>query len=399
MRVLIISHLYPSALSSTRGIFVQQEVHKLAEASICEVTLLTPFPWSPGFLWWRGKWKQYGNLPTFEKELLFDRYYIKHLVFPRHFFKAFTGYTLYLSSRKMVEQLHLKQPFDLIHAHTLIPDGHAGMLLGNLLNIPVVCTVHGSDANHYPNKIWGYHKMARSVIRGLEKIVAVSLDLKNVVEKTGPPQSQVVVIPNSVDTNLFQPGLELGLREQLGIPAEATTLIFVGSVNRDKGIFELLEAFEILSRELADLYLLVVGEGIHLARSKERVLQMQANQRVHFVGSVQHKQVADWMRAADIFVLPSYHEGMPCVIVEALSSGLPIVATDVGGIPEVVDDNKQGLLISPNNVGDLVKAIRSLCQDSAKRMSFANEARKKAKSQFSWDIHTKSLLRVYSSLV
>ena len=164
-------------------------------------------------------------------------------------------------------------------------------------------------------------------------------------------------IPNGCDPAIFRPGAEGPTRSRLGIPEGDRVILFVGRLDPAKGLDELLQAFGKLAVEERRLHLVLAGEGRYDTRMQAFVRENQLSDRVWFAGPLQAEDVAAWMAAADVFCLPSYSEGCPNVVLEALSCGCPVVASDVGGIPEIVPTDC-GILVSPHHPEELTEALR-----------------------------------------
>lgn len=401
MNILVVSHLYPSSFSPVRGIFVQREIDELIEALDYRVTLLTPIPWAPRVLWWRIKWRSYGQEPMMTSRTRLTRYCPRYMILPRQILRAFTGYTLYFAIRRFVEKLHCIEKFHVIHAHTLIPDGYAALRIGRKLGIPVVCTSHGADTNVYPSSMYRYRKLASEVVSQVDQLIAVSTALRTDLQGLATPLRPIRIIPNSVDIAKFSHDQEkrAALRHSLGIPQRAVLLAFLGSIFREKGVYELLDAFRALAQQKPDLHLILIGQGIDFPDVHNIVTSDPNLERVTLVGQILPDAVPGFLSASDIFVLPSYHEGMPCAIVEAMSCGLPIVATRVGGIPDIVQDGKTGLLINPKDSASLADALFLLCENVEFRMGLGNNARQYAGEHLSWRLHTDMVRAVYRDLL
>jgi len=314
--------------------------------------------------------------------------------------RAMTGPTLYLAISRLVDELHRLADFDVVHGHTLIPDGYAAVRIGRRIGVPVVCTSHGSDGNVYPQSMFAYRKFAQEVVSQADQVIAVSDALRKDLYSLALPKRLIRIIPNSVDAGdfAFCGQDKNAIRRVLGIPQNASVLIFVGTISREKGVYGLVEAFEILAEQQPRLHLVMLGNGPDLPRLQEMAASRLGLSRVRLVGQVPHTDVPNWLAASDVFVFPSYHEGMPNAVLETMACGLPVVATSVGGIPEVIQNGMTGLLVAPKDVDALVDATRLLSRDSGLRKELGEKARQHMVEHFLWDQHVADVLSVYKEV-
>jgi sugar transferase (PEP-CTERM/EpsH1 system associated) len=206
---------------------------------------------------------------------------------------------------------------------------------------------------------------------------------------------KIRVLYNGVDGEKFKPHPEVRstMRRDLGIPADGLVVGSVGRMVPLKDAMTLLRAAETLLTGLPNIYVLLVGAGPELARLREYVSHSKLlNGHIMLPGSSDH--VADLLNAMDVFVLPSLSEGMSNTLLEAMATGLPVVATRVGGNPEVVDESVCGYLFQPRDVGSLSMRLRTLAQDHQLRVQFGKAARQRALKHFS--LH--GMLRRYYEL-
>lgn len=250
----------------------------------------------------------------------------------------------------------LKDSFDLILGAFLFPDAWAAGKMAEWLGIPYVVKAHGTDANVTARSPW-IAPLIRNTLQKAQAVVAVSRPMVDSLIALGASPHLVHHVPNGVDRNVFAPRNKKEARENLGWSPHNKRLLFVGRLEREKGLFELLEAYRQL-RSIADepISLVIVGEGSLQNRLAERTRDMPD---VVFAGARRPDEIASFLAAADLLVLPSWAEGTPNVVLEALAAGRPVVASHVGGIPDLVCQGKTGLLIPPNDVPALVNALQT----------------------------------------
>lgn len=269
-----------------------------------------------------------------------------------------------------------------IHAHWFIPQGIVAVLVGRLLGIPVVVTAHGGDITGLRG--WPWSVVRKVVAARSRAITVVSSDLQRrlggVASAGGRPP---LVMPMGVDTKRFRAD------PRSRLPAEKTVL-FVGRLAEKKGLEYLIKAFpEVLSRH-RDACLQVVGDG-PLRDDLERLAShLGLGDQVQFVGRQPSSDVPGWYSRCRVFLLPSVvarsgdMEGLPVVLLEAMAAGRPVVATSVGGIPEVVIHRRTGLLVEPESHTALARAINELLDSQAAAEKMGEVARRWVRRKFDW---------------
>jgi glycosyltransferase involved in cell wall biosynthesis len=220
----------------------------------------------------------------------------------------------------------------------------------------------GSDINHLARQ----PQIRPHLIHALERcdsIVAVSWALRDKVLELGIDPTRVVVRHNAVNGDLFCPRDRLIIRNQLGLPTNRRILLYVGNLVPEKGVDVLLEAMSHVHRRHPDVELRIVGRGSSETELRRRAAELGLTRSVHFEGSKAHDNIALWMGAADVFCLPSRREGCPNVVLEALASGRPVVASRVGGVPELLND-RNGIMARAGEPEDLADCLcRALAVD------------------------------------
>jgi sugar transferase (PEP-CTERM/EpsH1 system associated) len=207
------------------------------------------------------------------------------------------------------------------------------------------------------------------------------------------------VLYNGVDGQEFRPQPEVrsAVRQRLGIPVDALVIGSVGRMVPLKDFATLLRAAEALASETPKLYVLLVGSGPELRRLQDYVANsLQLTGRVVFSGTID--RVTDVLNAMEIFVLPTLMEGMSNTLLEAMAVCLPVVATRVGGNPEIVTEGECGYLFTPQNVPELVSQLRTLTQDSQRRAEFGRAARERVLRHFSLELMLQRYRDLYINL-
>jgi glycosyltransferase involved in cell wall biosynthesis len=241
--------------------------------------------------------------------------------------------------------------FDVVLGTHLFPDACAAVAAARLLGLPCVVKAHGTDVNVVAR--W------RSVRPILSRALAearfaagVSRPLVDALVRLGAPVDRAVLLPNGVDRAVFRPQDRREARRALGLPEHDRILVYVGGLDREKGIIELGRAFAMLR----GVHLVLVGEGP--LEGEMRAASAQNGGRLILAGAHDLAGVARFLAAADALVLPSWDEGTPNVVLEALAAGRPVVASRVGGIPDALIEGTTGLLVPPRDPEALARALR-----------------------------------------
>jgi teichuronic acid biosynthesis glycosyltransferase TuaC len=248
---------------------------------------------------------------------------------------------------------------DVILAYWIYPEGFGALLTAQELKVPFIIGALGSDLRQMSDPLSNY--LSRHTLAKADHIITVSDEMRRQVIHLDNDPTKVTSVRNGCDREIFQPQDRNAARNAVGILPDAELALFVGWLATPKGLGELLKVMRELLPARPKLMLACIGEGTLAAHVRQ--LESEHPDRIRLLGPQTSAEVARWLAASTFLVLPSYSEGCPNVVVEALSCGRPVVATDVGGIPELVKDGC-GILIPPQNEPALKEAIlRVLSQD------------------------------------
>lgn len=278
---------------------------------------------------------------------------------------------------------------DLVFSCFLYPDGYAALKIGKALAVPVVAMSIGSDINRIDDPISAMH--TRSVLRGADFVVTVSGDLRSKAITMGASPQKTRAIVNGCDLSVFHVRDRLEARQKLGIDPVAEAVVYLGRMDVKKGLRELVEAATLLRAERPNLHTYMIGEGPDRPVIESAIQAHNAANHIHALPGCAFDDVAVWMAAADLVTLPSYMEGCPNVILEALASGRPVVATRVGGIPEIMND-EYGQLVPPGSPAKLAQALASVLDRSWDEDAIS------ALGSRSWEVVAAELLEIFKSL-
>jgi glycosyltransferase involved in cell wall biosynthesis len=265
-----------------------------------------------------------------------------------------------------------------VHTHLFTADSW-GRLAAFLVHVPgIYSTVHST--NTWKGNV---HRLVdRTMARLSTNVIACSEEVEVVLrERDHIPANRLVTIANGVDLRRFASLPEIDLADEFDFPADATTLIVVGRLHPAKGHRDLLPALETLRTEGFDFVLLVVGEGELEGELRQEVRNRGLDASVRFCGF--RKDVLALIAAADTMVMPSRWEGLPMALLEAMALGKPVVATSVGGIPNVIQQNQNGFLVAPCDAADMARKLGAIIGDRALRQRIGEQAGKTVRERFS----------------
>ena len=289
--------------------------------------------------------------------------------------------------------LHLlrRQRFDVLHSH-LFHANVLGRLTAWRAGVPVVVsTIHVAEPRRW------HLVLERWTAPLATQLVAVSAGVRaHMVERARLRAERILVIPNGVDVSRFS--LARGeFRRREGIPAGCTLITTIGRLDTQKGFPYLLEAAREVALRHPDVCFLVVGEG---PRRRDLVSlrdRLGLKERVRFLGF--RTDVPQILADSDLFVLPSLWEGFPIALLEAMAAGLPVVATDVPGVAEVVTDGETGLVVPRKDVGALAEALCRLLDDADLRRWLARAGQRKVEREFGWEKVVAATMSLYERLL
>ena len=280
-----------------------------------------------------------------------------------------------------------KQRSQAIHAHWVLPNGLVAALVSKLRNLPLVISLHGSDI---------YVAKGNPLFRGISRwifshacvVTACSPELKEEAIRLGAPED-TVLLPWGADPDLFTPK-PVNTSNFSAQPGKVT-VSGVGRFVNKKGFHRLIEAFALVLQEYRDVELILAGDGPQRANLINLTVSHGLNPFISFPGKIPWDQMPNFLANTYIFTLPSIRDehgnvdGLPTVLLEAMSCGLAVVASDIGGTNLVISDGVNGLLVPPGDVEVLAHALLRLIKDTDLRLKLARSARNSVINQFNWN--------------
>lgn len=368
IRLLTLTTLFPNARRPRHGIFIANRLRRLCDTGRVDATVIAALPRFPGV------YRKQAEVPREEDVAGFN---VRH---PRYFHVPMLG--MRLQPRALARALLAEvercgfshESFDVVDAHYLYPDGVAAAAVAATLRLPLVLSARGSDVNLIAGIPFARRRIVDAARRA-EAVIAVSAALAARMAALGIEERRIHVLRNGVDTAVFAPFPRADARRRLGFDERAPLVLAVGNLVPEKG-------FELLLRTLArmpDARLVIVGEG-PLRASLQSLAERIAQGRVMFRDDVAQPELRFHYAAADVLALPSLREGWPNVVLEAIACGTPVVASAVGGVPEMLTPPAPGRIVTERSED----AWREALEDVLAAVYEPEDVRRHA-LQFGWE--------------
>jgi|TARA_R110000851_G_scaffold1274_1_gene4536 phosphatidylinositol alpha-1,6-mannosyltransferase len=298
-------------------------------------------------------------------------------------------------------KLLMSGKYDLLHSHWILPQGFTGVLAAIPLKIPHVITVHGSDAFALNGKYLTSFKQFSLV--HADAVTVNSTATRQQVLSIAPTLSNLNLIPMGISTTLPKPERSAILRSRY-IGNDGPLLIFVGRLVKLKGVDDLLHAVSLLKHNFTDIRLLILGEGPFREELESLSRKLRIEKQVFFTGWVEPEEVVNYLTAADIFIGPSKNspdgstEAQGLTFIESMQAGTPVIATDVGGIVDVIQHEQTGLLIPQCSPDEIASGVLRLTVEQDLKEYIVKRARSVAQS-FTREASAKKLAEVFAKQI
>ena len=366
----IISNLYPLPWEPNRATFNRQQFSQLDETFNCSV--LVPV----AFIDWFKHHKQIKQ----SEQLRYVPYF-----YPPKFGRRLYSYCMFLSIF-LHSGLWLKRRNNhILLASWAFPEAVATKWLSQLFHCKFFFKVHGNDIN-LNSKTPARAKQIKNAAKHALGILSVSKALKNEMINMGIEKEKIHVIYNGVNHDKFNFPANTCNKENY--------ILYVGNLKKAKGIFELIDGFSKIHINFPDLKLVFAGPGVMKQQLMERAINHNIKDKVELLGSVNHNDLPQLMRHARLVALPSYNEGVPNVLLESMACGTPVLASNVGGIPEIVDLVDCGVLIPPMSSGAVAKGLTQTLNKKWSRKLIIEHSQR-----FTWSKNKKQLIKMLETKV
>ncbi|HWB13981.1 MAG TPA: glycosyltransferase family 4 protein [Pirellulales bacterium] len=287
------------------------------------------------------------------------------------------------------------QQVDIWHAHDY-KSNLLGLLLRPFWPMRLVTTVHGWV--QFTARLNWYYAVDRRSLRHYERVICVSDDLQERCRQAGVNESRCIVVQNAIDCDEFSRRRSVSdAKQHLGLPADRWLVGAVGRLSEEKGFDRLILAMDQLLSSGVDAQLCILGEGAARGELEALVARLGRQDRVWLLGY--RSNTIEWYQAMDVFALSSLREGTPNVVLEAMAMEVPLVATRVAGVPTLIENGVNGLLVEPDDVGGLTQALTKLLSDHALRERLGAAGRQTVEAKYSFALRMEKIRAIYDELL
>lgn len=393
LKLLTFSTLYPSAARPGHGGFVETRLRELMARTDVQAKVVAPVAWFPSTSPRFGDYAVMARTPLREQRHGIDVLHPRYVLLPKVGMLA-APWAMAAGALPTLRRLQREGfDFDLIDAHYFYPDGVAAAILARWLNKPLTITARGSDLNligQYPLP----RRMMQAASRQAGASIGVCRALTDVLASWGVPAQRLLVARNGVDLQRFRPMPQEEARRDLGLTEQGgPVLVTVGNLVELKGHALIIESLVGLSRQWPGIRLLIVGDGAERANLEALAMSLGVGAQVHFAGRVPNQELYRWYSAADWSILASSREGWANVLLESMACGTPVLATPVGGTPEVICSEVAGSLLPQRSVAALEAGLQTCLARDVDRLAVRAYA-----EDYSWDATCSDLWALFQRL-
>lgn len=342
-KVLVITNMYPTEEHKSFGVFVKNQVEALRERDLTvEVAAIT-------------------NPKSGKVNVL----------------KKYSGWFL-----KTLQKFITKgKTYDVVHAHYVFPSGLLGYYFKKWFGTRLIVTAHGGDIDKMARKSAKIFNLTKKILHEADHVIAVGQELYDTILKEFEvPEEKLSIINMGVNRKVFKQISKEEARKACRLEQNTKPILFVGNLIKQKGLLELVEAVSGVVSEEPNVHLYLIGpsnDGSFKQQLENKIHSLNIESHVTFLGVKDQREIANWMAAAEVFVLPSHIEGFGLVALEAMSTGTPVVGSDVGGLKYLLADGT-GRLVPPENSQALKEGILHLLASAEDREMFIKNGEKKA---------------------
>ena len=387
IKLLTFSTLYPSSIRPNHGIFVETRLRHLLKSGHVESHVVAPVPWFP----FKGEYfNDYAKFAQMPYEEIHNGIHILHPRFPLIPKIGMSLAPIFMALSMMSVIRHMIRngfDFDIIDAHYFYPDGVAAVILGEIFNKPVTVTARGTDINLIPNYSLP-RKMILWAAQRASGVISVCQFLKDAMVKLGIDVDHIVSLRNGVDLDMFRPIDRVKCRGELDL--KYFTLLSVGRLVETKGHALIMQALT----AMPDVELLIIGEGPDRYKLECLAKMLRIENRVTLLGSIPQADLRRYYGSVDALVLASVSEGWANVLLESMACGTPVIASKVGGTPEILGIREVGLFLHERSAKGIVQAVNELRAHYPDR-----DATRHYAEQFSWEATTQGQLDLFQRIL
>ncbi|CAN7300187.1 glycosyltransferase family 4 protein [Paenibacillus sp. LjRoot56] len=261
------------------------------------------------------------------------------------------------------------------------------VMIGKIVRVPIILHIHAASFDDFYNHNWVQKRYCQFILNRVDLLVVLSQEWKKYFS-TIVPHRKIEILYNGV----------FKMEEQVSRTNSTPTCLFLGRLGERKGVYDLLLAIKNLKEKEVKSKFLLAGDG-EITEVKQLLKDYQIEDMVEVLGWINVHEKEELLRKADMLVLPSYHEGLPMAILEAMNFSLPVISTYVGGIPELIQHGENGYLIEPGDIEGLTKSLEILIHDQNTIVTMGEKNRTLIHNQFDINMLMKELSHMYQRLI
>ncbi len=380
MNLIVITNLFPNPLEPHRSPFNLKQIRALANNH--DVTVVSPVSWV----------SKIKNAIKFKSLSLYkiSKYQNIEVRYPTYYYfpgmlRYLNGYFMFFSIYRTVMKIHNVDKATFL-ATWLYPDAFSTMLLANKLSANCFVKVHGTDVEEAVSSD-SKKKQSIKVLQNVDAVVSVSEYLKTILSSLCPA-TKIFTIYNGIDKELFNTSVDQADRPQELRGYVGKVGLFVGNFKKEKGVLDFLSIFDADYCIKHSLKVVLIGGGAELQTMSDLIATKKLTEHVLILSKLSPEKISHWYKFSDFTCLPSYHEGLPNVLLESVACGTPVVASKVGGIPEIIND-KNGRLVDAGDIVSLKESVSDVISTTWDRV-LVNESIKFS----TWDENAAAINKV-----
>ncbi|MCL1851861.1 MAG: glycosyltransferase [Peptococcaceae bacterium] len=398
MKVLVISHMYPSQEIPVSGIFVRKQTEALVGAGV-EAVVINPVPWAPFFLRWHPRWRRYANALRREENRGGTVLRPRYVEFPKGFLFASTPGRYYRGMAPTLRNLLKEWRPDIIHAHVAFPDGAAAVRFGEEYGIPVVVTVHGMDFLATLKRGPACERCVKQTLVKADRVILVSEVLR---ENFGLEQwiddvKKCRVIYNGVHLD------DVITSKQVDVSGDgsrfAPVLLTVGNLTPKKGQAYVLKALPALLEHFPHLIYKIVGDGEERSKLEHLADELEVREHVSFLGALSHQEAMREMADCDVMVMPSWDEGFGIVYLEAMAHGKPVIGTQGEGAAGLIEKEDVGLTVPAGDAAAIARASNRILSSRELACAMGQRGQEIVSQQLTWNHNAERTMDLYQDVL
>jgi len=322
--------------------------------------------------------------------------YRSKVFFENNVFMSTLSYTPFLILN--YSKKYPKRQYSLLHTIMNTHGSIEGAMMHKLYDIPHIVTVQALyfEKKNYLKRII-LKKMAKCTLESADIVHVISNNLNNIVKSLGI--SNTCVIPNAVNTDIFKPFNANNIKLNMGYSINDKIIITTSRLTKKNGIDVLIKSFQLLRKNNNDVFLLIIGSGEEKKEIIRLINDLNLNHCVKLLGDVPFLQIPDYLNISDVFVRPSYDEGFGSSFIEAMACNIPVIGTNVGGIPDIISNNYNGILVNPGDVLELSNKLEKMLDDEQTKITLAINGYDTVYNNFSWGVVYNKIVKMYDEVL